>query len=85
MKKRLALSFVAAVLIMACAAHEKAGDQAAALGDWKGAYAQYSAALAKDPESPELQAKYRTRDSRRSPTPTGRPRPVPPPATGPAR
>jgi tetratricopeptide (TPR) repeat protein len=58
MKKRLALSFVAAVLIMACAAHEKAGDQAAALGDWKGAYAQYSAALAKDPESPELQAKY---------------------------
>jgi tetratricopeptide (TPR) repeat protein len=58
MKKRWVLSFVAALLLTACAAHEKAGDQAAALGNWKAALAQYSAALAKEPDSPERQAKY---------------------------
>jgi tetratricopeptide (TPR) repeat protein len=58
MKKRLAWGWLMALVLAACVAHEKAGDQAAALGDWKTAYQAYSAALAKDPESAPLKEKY---------------------------
>src|SRR5688500_13772172 len=56
--KQAVLGLMAAVLLVACAGHEKAGDRAAALGDWKNAYTAYRHALANDPESPELKAKY---------------------------
>ncbi len=56
--KRVVLGLMAAVMLAACAAHEKAGDRAAALGDWKNAYTAYRQALANDPESPELKSKY---------------------------
>jgi tetratricopeptide (TPR) repeat protein len=58
MTKRLAWGWLMALVLAACAAHEKAGDQAAALGDWKTAYQAYSAALAKEPENPALKEKY---------------------------
>lgn len=44
---------------LACAAHEKSGDRAAALGDWRTAEREYAAAVAKEPEKKELQEKYR--------------------------
>ncbi|ABS25906.1 hypothetical protein [Anaeromyxobacter sp. Fw109-5] len=50
----LALAFA-----LACAAHEKSGDRAAALGDWRTAEREYAAAVAKDPDKKELQEKYR--------------------------
>lgn len=56
--KQVVLGLMAAVLLVACAGHEKAGDRAAALGDWKNAYTAYRQALANDPESSELKAKY---------------------------
>ena len=56
--KQVVLGLMAAVLLVACAGHEKAGDRAAALGDWKNAYTAYRQALANDPGSPELKAKY---------------------------
>ncbi len=59
MKKRLAWGGLLALLFAACVAHEKAGDQAAALGDWKTAYRAYGAAVANEPESAELQLKYK--------------------------
>jgi hypothetical protein len=46
-------------LALACAAHEKSGDRAAALGDWRTAEREYAAAVAKEPEKKELQEKYR--------------------------
>jgi tetratricopeptide (TPR) repeat protein len=52
---------LAAVLLLAvasCAAHEKAGDRAAAVGDWKTAEREYGAAARKDPSKRELQEKY---------------------------
>lgn len=56
------LSFLlAAALLLAvasCAAHEKAGDRAAAVGDWKTAEREYGAAARKDPSKKELQDKY---------------------------
>ena len=58
MKKRLLWGWLMALVLAACVAHEKAGDQAAALGDWKTAYQAYGAALAKEPESPVLKDKY---------------------------
>ncbi len=58
MTKRLAWGLLMALMFAACVAHEKAGDQAASLGDWKTAYQAYSAALAKEPESPVLKEKY---------------------------
>ncbi len=54
--KRAVLGFIAAILLAACAAHEKAGDRAAALGDWKSAYTAYRAALAEEPDNPEVKA-----------------------------
>jgi hypothetical protein len=56
--KRAVLGFIAAILLAACAAHEKAGDRAAALGDWKSAYTAYRAALAEEPDNPEVKAKF---------------------------
>jgi len=56
------LSFVlAAALLLAlasCAAHEKAGDRAAAVGDWKTAEREYGVAARKDPSKKEVQEKY---------------------------
>jgi hypothetical protein len=49
------------VLLMclsACVAHEKNGDRAAAVGDWKTALLAYREALMKEPESPALKEKY---------------------------
>src|SRR5688500_9686362 len=51
----LALCFV----VVGCANHRKAGDQAAAVGDWKAAEAYYRAAVRKAPEDTALQEKYR--------------------------
>jgi tetratricopeptide (TPR) repeat protein len=55
---RRAAAILLSVLVLACAAHEKAGDRAAALGDWKTAEREYAAALGGDPSSPEKRAKY---------------------------
>ena len=41
-----------------CAAHEKSGDRAAAVGEWKGALKAYQQALMDDPSSPQLRRKY---------------------------
>jgi tetratricopeptide (TPR) repeat protein len=51
---------VAAVLLaaLACAAHEKAGDRASAVGDWKTAEREYARAVQDDPKDQELRAKY---------------------------
>jgi len=66
MTKRLAWGRLMALVLAACVAHEKAGDQAAALGDWRTAYQAYSAALAKEPESPVLKEKYNNARSKAS-------------------
>src|SRR5689334_12197323 len=55
---RLVLLLGLGIVLGACAAHEKAGDRAAAIGDWKGASAAYQAALYRDPESGKLRQKY---------------------------
>jgi tetratricopeptide (TPR) repeat protein len=44
--------------LSACVAHEKNGDRAAAVGDWKTALAAYREALMNEPESPALKEKY---------------------------
>ncbi|HSP81743.1 MAG TPA: hypothetical protein VLQ93_24705, partial [Myxococcaceae bacterium] len=44
--------------LTACVAHEKNGDRAAAVGDWKTAQAAYREALMSEPESPALKEKY---------------------------
>lgn len=46
------------LLVSGCMAHDKAGDQAAALGDWKTAYVNYREALADAPTDPKLKEKY---------------------------
>ena len=56
--KRVVLGLFAAVVLHACAAHEKTGDRAAAVGDWKAAYASYRQALASEPDSPEIKLKF---------------------------
>ena len=56
--KRQAWVWLAALVFTACVAHEKVGDQAAAVGDWKTAFAEYREAFSKEPESPELKQKY---------------------------
>jgi tetratricopeptide (TPR) repeat protein len=43
--------------LAACAAHDKAGDKAAALGDWKAAVAEYRQAVADKPDDPALKQK----------------------------
>ncbi|HET9552728.1 MAG TPA: hypothetical protein VFP50_07150 [Anaeromyxobacteraceae bacterium] len=44
--------------LAACAAHDKAGDKAAALGDWKAAVGEYRQAVADKPDDPVLKQKY---------------------------
>ncbi len=46
------------VVLSACMAHDKAGDRAAAVGDWKAAYGEYRQALADEPNDPKLKEKY---------------------------
>jgi tetratricopeptide (TPR) repeat protein len=60
MSRPLSFLLAAAVLlaVASCAAHEKAGDRAAAVGDWKTAEREYGAAARKDPSKRELQEKY---------------------------
>jgi tetratricopeptide (TPR) repeat protein len=50
--------FAAFTFLVACSAHEKAGDRAAALGDWHEAYDEYREALSNDPNSSDLKHKY---------------------------
>jgi tetratricopeptide (TPR) repeat protein len=57
--RRLALLLLSLTFV-ACAAHEKAGDRAAAVGDWKTAEREYAQALRGDPDSPEKRAKYQS-------------------------
>ncbi len=52
---------LAAALLLtlaACAAHDKAGDKAAAVGDWKTAYVEYRQAVADDEKNPQLKARF---------------------------
>ena len=57
--KRLVLGvLVSSMLLAACTAHEKSGDRAAAVGDWKSAYVSYRQALADEPEQAGLKEKY---------------------------
>jgi hypothetical protein len=56
--RRVALA-AAIAFLAACVAHEKAGDQASSLGDWKGAEREYAQALKDDPGKKDIQAKYR--------------------------
>ena len=58
LRSRHLAAALAFTLALACASAEKAGDKAAATGDWKAAEAQYAAALQKDPGKKDLQAKY---------------------------
>jgi len=53
---RALLAFL--LLTAACGGHLKAGDQAAAVGDWKAAYASYRQAVADEPNDPALKQKY---------------------------
>jgi tetratricopeptide (TPR) repeat protein len=46
------------VILLACAGHEKRGDRAAAVGDWKAAERDYADSLRKDPGNAEKRAKY---------------------------
>ena len=57
--RRLATSLALASLLAACASAQKAGDQAAATGDWKTAEANYAQVLRDDPTDPEKQARWR--------------------------
>jgi tetratricopeptide (TPR) repeat protein len=47
-------------LLAACASHQKAGDRAGAVGDWKTAEREYAQALRDDPDSTDLRAKHRS-------------------------
>jgi tetratricopeptide (TPR) repeat protein len=53
-------TLLAALLLTlaACAAHDKAGDKAAAVGDWKTAFVEYRQAVADDPKDPALKARF---------------------------
>jgi len=59
MSKQLSIVVLLSVFwLVGCAAHERDGDRAAALGDWKTALREYRAALSNEPESPKLKEKY---------------------------
>ena len=51
---------IALALLAACASHQKAGDRAGAVGDWKTAEREYAQALRDDPGSAELRAKHQS-------------------------
>ena len=54
----LARSLALALLALAaCVAHDKAGDKAAALGDWKSAYLEYRQAVEDDAKDPAMAQK----------------------------
>jgi tetratricopeptide (TPR) repeat protein len=53
---RLFLS-LALLLLAACVAHDKAGDRAASVGDWKSAYGEYRQAVQDKPDDPVLRQK----------------------------
>ena len=46
------------LLLGACMSHEKAGDRAAAVGDWRKAVLDYRRAVEADPEDGSKRAKY---------------------------
>jgi hypothetical protein len=46
------------LMTAACISHEKNGDSAAAVGEWKTAVLAYREALMSDPHSPQLKGKY---------------------------
>ena len=52
------LPVVIGVLVGGCVAHERNGDAAAAIGDWRTALAEYREGLQKEPGSPVLREKY---------------------------
>jgi hypothetical protein len=56
-RKSLALVFCC-LLVTACAAHEKAGDSAAAVGDWRSAVTEYRTAVQRSPGDAKLRQKY---------------------------
>jgi tetratricopeptide (TPR) repeat protein len=56
--RRIAPSLLLIVLVAACASAQKAGDQAAATGDWKTAEASYAQVLRDDPNDPEKRARW---------------------------
>ena len=49
---------LAAVLLASCVAHEKSGDSAAAVGDWRHAVLEYRSAVESSPEDPVLRKKF---------------------------
>jgi len=53
-----ALTLLPIALLVACASAQKAGDQAAATGDWKTAEANYAAVLREDPNDPGKRARW---------------------------
>jgi hypothetical protein len=57
-RKLLFIAVAIPALFVACAAHEKAGDRAAAVGDWRTAHKEYHQALLKEPGAPALREKY---------------------------
>lgn len=56
--KRGWVGLLVTALLGGCVAHEKNGDRAAAVGDWKSAYFAYRQALASDPDAQGLKDKY---------------------------
>jgi tetratricopeptide (TPR) repeat protein len=64
----LSVAFVA--LLIACAAHEKAGDSAAAVGDWKRALSEYRTAVQRSPGDAKLRQKYDNAKSQATATST---------------
>jgi hypothetical protein len=56
-KLTIALTLMALALVTGCVNRMKAGDQAAAMGNWKAAYANYALAVQKDPNDPALKQK----------------------------
>ena len=49
---------LAVVLLASCAAHEKSGDSAAAVGDWRRAVLEYRSAVESSPDDPLLRKKF---------------------------
>ena len=58
MRRRMTAGCLLA-LLTGCAAHEKNGDRAASVGDWKTAYFQYREATSRDPDDEEIRTKFR--------------------------
>lgn len=49
---------LALALLASCAAHEKSGDSAAAVGDWRRAVLEYRSAVQSTPDDPALRKKF---------------------------